>query len=357
MEEYPIEHLTAEAVALLKRLIVLPSVSRDEARAADCVEQALRQAGAPVCRHLNNVWSAQEPASGGRPVLLLNAHLDTVRPSASWTRDPFVPAEEDGRIYGLGSNDCGGGLVALLTVYLALRTRSDLLWRLVFLASAEEEVSGRDGVEAVLPMLPPIDAALVGEPTGMRPAIAEKGLMVFDCVAHGKAGHAAREEGDNAIYRAVDDICWFRTFRFPRVSPLLGAVKMSVTVIGAGSQHNVVPDSCRYVVDVRTNELYSNVEVLDEVRRHVRSTVTPRSTRLSSSSIPLDHPLALAAVRLGGEPFGSPTLSDQALMPFPSLKMGPGESARSHTADEYVEVEEIRRAIGIYLRLLTRKSG
>lgn len=341
-----------KAVELLKQLIAIPSVSREEERAADFLYQYLEKAGAHPHRHLNNVWCEQSTPKGKRPTLLLNAHIDTVRPPASQTRPPYVPTLVEDRLYGLGSNDCGGGLCTLLQVFLALKDRHTP-YHLVFLASAEEEVSGKNGIEAALPKLPPIDIAIVGEPTGMKPAIAEKGLMVLDCTARGVSGHAAREEGVNALYLAMDDIAWFRTFRFPKESPLLGRVKMSVTMIEAGTQHNVVPDICRFVVDIRSNECYTNTEILEIVRQHVKSDVIPRSTRLSSSGISPDNPLVRAAVEAGGEAYGSPTLSDQALMPFPSFKWGPGESARSHTADEYIELEEITEAARMYLEVLS----
>lgn len=348
-----IQQIAQEAITLLMRLIAIPSVSRNETEAADLIETYLRECGAKPKRQGCNVWCEQlSLADDHRPTLLLNAHIDTVRPAATWEHAPFQPTLEDGKLYGLGANDCGGGLVSLMHVFLHLRHRTDLPYRLIFLASAEEEVSGKEGIESVLPRLPHIDVALVGEPTGMQPAIAEKGLMVLDCTAHGRSGHAARNEGVNAIYEALPDIEWFRTFRFPRQTPLLGPVKMSVTMVEAGTQHNVVPDECRFVVDVRANECYTNEEILDEVRRHIKCDAIPRSTRLHSSRIDPEHPLIRAAVALGREPFGSPTLSDQALMRFPSFKMGPGNSARSHTADEYIRPTEIEEAIGIYLHML-----
>lgn len=344
--------LTAEARRVLERLIAMPSVSRDEAKVADFIEEYLTKRGAQPRRHLNNIWCEQRVEKGDRPTLLLNAHIDTVKPAATWTRDPFAPTLEDGRLYGLGSNDCGGGLCTLMQVFLAL-IDTPTPYHLVYLASAEEEVSGRNGIEAALPLLPPIDVAIVGEPTGMQPAIAEKGLMVLDCTAHGRSGHAARNEGVNALYEALPDIEWFRTFQFPKVSPLLGAVKTSVTMLSCGTQHNVVPDKCTFVVDVRSNECYTNPALVEEIRKHVRCDVVPRSTRLSSSRIEADHPLVQKVVALGGTPYGSPTLSDQALMPFPSFKMGPGESARSHTADEFVCLDELRGAVETYYRVVT----
>ena len=286
--------------------------------------------------------------------MLLNAHIDTVKPVAGWKRDPFKATREGSRIYGLGSNDDGASLVSLLHVFAALTKHSPKggagrgLYNLVFLASAEEEVSGKGGIECVLPLLPKIDVALVGEPTGMQPAIAEKGLMVLDVTAHGKAGHAARDEGDNAIYHAIEDIEWFRNYKWEKVSPLLGPVKMTVTIVNAGTQHNVIPDTCTFTVDVRTNECYTNREIFDEIGKNIKSEVKARSFRLGSSSIDIGHPLVRRIIEFGGKPFGSPTLSDQALMPFPSLKMGPGQSSRSHSADEFVEMDEIRQAIEVY---------
>lgn len=348
--------LTDEALRLLSELIRRPSVSREEGAVADYLEAYLREQGAAPRRLGHNVWCEQEATpSDARPVLLLNAHIDTVRPVSGWQRNPFEPVSEDGRLYGLGSNDCGGGLVCLLLTFLSLR-RERLPYRLVFLASAEEEVSGRGGIEAVLPELPEVAVAIVGEPTAMQPAIAEKGLMVLDCVARGKAGHAARDEGVNAIYRALDDVAWFRSYVFPKVSPLLGPVKMSVTQIEAGTQHNVVPDACKFVVDVRSNECYTNAELLAAIEGQVGSEVRARSTRLSSSRIDERHPLVQRAVALGGCAFGSPTLSDQALMPFPSFKYGPGHSSRSHTADEYIERAELSDALAKYHAVITGRG-
>ena len=343
--------LTARATDVLKQIIAIPSVSRDEARVADFVFQYLNAQGANPRRHVNNVWCEQSVPKGNRPTLLLNAHIDTVKPAATWQHDPFTPSEEGDRIYGLGSNDCGGGLVTLMQIFLALKD-VDTPYHLIYLASAEEEVSGKNGIEAALPLLPSIDVALVGEPTGMQPAVAEKGLMVLDCTAHGRSGHAARNEGVNAIYKAMDDIAWFRTYAFEKQTDLLGPVKMSVTMVNAGTQHNVVPDVCTFVVDVRANECYSNEQILETVRTHVKCDVVPRSTRLHSSRIDLTHPLVQAAVSQGRVPFGSPTLSDQALMRFPSLKMGPGDSARSHTAEEYICVSELQEALQIYWHMI-----
>lgn len=347
------ENYTHEAVELLKQLIAIPSVSREEAAAANLLYDYAEGCGLHCHRSGNNVWIMDEEGySPLRPTVLLNAHIDTVRPSASWTRSPFVPQIEDDRLYGLGSNDDGGGLVSLLQVYRIMNAEFTPFYNIVFLASCEEEVSGAGGITSVLPMLPKIDVAIVGEPTDMQPAIAEKGLMVIDGVARGRAGHAARNEGVNAIYEALDDFVWIRDHKFPRVSPLLGDVKMSLTVVGAGRQHNVIPDECRFVIDVRSNELYTNEELFNIIQTNVRSELKARSFRLNSSHINIDHPVVRRCMSMGLQPYGSPTLSDQALMPFPSVKLGPGKSCRSHTADEFILLSEIGQAIPLYVQLL-----
>ena len=346
------EQLKNQAIDWLSQLIGTPRVSREEKEAADLLGSLMtEQCGLQIQRLGNNLWTTAPGYSAERPTLLLNAHIDTVRPVSGWVRNPFEAKREAGRIYGLGSNDDGASLVSLLQAFRVLSSRSQA-YNLVFLASAEEEVSGQGGIASVLPQLPTPALALVGEPTGMQPAVAERGLMVLDVTARGRAGHAAREEGDNAIYRAMKDIEWFRTRQWPLVSPLLGPVKMTVTVIQAGTQHNVVPDECRFTVDVRTNECYRNEALYGLICREVKSEVQARSFRLNSSGIDPEHPLVRRAVALGGKPFGSPTLSDQALMPFPSMKMGPGQSSRSHTADEFVTESEISEAISHYITLL-----
>lgn len=352
MTAQQLDHITAEALQLLQSLVAIPSVSRDETAAADFLFDYLEQRGANPQRHYNNIWCEQPLPKGDRPTLLLNAHIDTVKPVDSWSRDPFCPTLEGDTLYGLGSNDCGGGLCSLLQMFRLLTLRSQS-YNLIYLASAEEEVSGKDGISRALPLLPHIDVAVVGEPTGMQPAVAEKGLMVVDITAHGKSGHAARGEGVNAIYAALDDLCWIRGYEFERVSSFLGPTRMQATVINAGTQHNVVPDECRIVLDVRTNELYTNEEVFGIISSHCRSECRARSFRLHSSSIDTAHPLVRRCVAMGMTPFGSPTLSDQALMPFDSLKLGPGQSARSHSADEYIYVSEIAQAIDTYVRLLS----
>ncbi|MCD8266105.1 MAG: M20 family metallo-hydrolase [Prevotellaceae bacterium] len=345
------EVLLSEAVALLRRLIETPRPSRQEARAADVLEGFIQERGLDCKRVGSNLVLGLERHDVTLPTLLLNAHIDTVKPTTAWTRSPYEPSLEGEALYGIGANDDGAPLVCLLQAYRML-LQGKQPYNLLLALTAEEEVSGKGGIESVLPLLPKVDVALVGEPTSMQPAIAEKGLMVLDVTAKGRAGHAARQEGDNAIYRAIDDMQWFRAFQFPKVSPLLGAVKMTVTIVNAGTQHNVVPSECQFTVDVRSNELYSNEELLRLIAQSVQGEVKARSTRLGSSSISPSHPLVLRAIELGGKPFGSPTLSDQALLPFPSLKLGPGDSRRSHTADEYILLPELRRAIPYYYRLL-----
>ena len=349
---YDIPTLTSEAIGLLKSLIAIPSLSRDEEKAADYLQNYIEMQGMATGRKGNNVWCLSPMFDLKKPTLLLNSHIDTVKPVNGWRKDPFKPTlESNGKLYGLGSNDAGASVVSLLQVFLTL-CRTTQAYNLIYLASCEEEVSGKGGIECVLPELPPIQFAIVGEPTEMQPAIAEKGLMVLDVTATGKSGHAARNEGDNAIYKVLDDIAWFRDYRFPKESSLLGPVKMSVTMVNAGTQHNVIPDRCTFVVDIRSNECYSNQELFDEIQKHITCEAKARSFRLSSSHVAPEHPAVQKAITLKRTPFGSPTLSDQALMPFPSLKMGPGKSARSHTADEFIFVKEIEEAIGMYLELL-----
>ena len=345
------EQYVSDAVQLLKKLIATPSVSRNEKDAADIMEQTIRSYGFEPQREANNLWIIDPHYDESRPTLLLNAHIDTVKPVASWSRDPFSPDVEDGALYGLGSNDCGGGLCSLLQIFRML-TEKPQSYNLIYLASAEEEVSGKDGITRALPLLPHIDLAIVGEPTGMNPAVAEKGLMVLDVIAHGKSGHAARNEGVNAIYEALDDMRWIRDYKFEKVSEFLGPTKMTLTVVNAGTQHNVIPDKCTMLVDIRTNEFYDNEEVYEFIRQHLKSEVKAHSFRLKSSRIDPEHPLIRKCVAMGMKPFGSPTLSDQALMHFPSFKLGPGESSRSHSANEFIRISEIRDAIAKYETLL-----
>lgn len=345
----------SQAVALLQQLIATPSFSKEEAETAAILETFLQQKGVETQRYLNNVWAVNKHFDESKPCLLLNSHHDTVKPNKAYTLDPFAPIITDGKLYGLGSNDAGGCLVSLLAVFLHFYEATDLKYNLVFAATAEEEISGKNGIEVLLAHLPKIECGIVGEPTLMQMAIAERGLLVLDVTASGKAGHAAREEGENALYKALADIEWFRNFVFEKVSPLLGKVKMSITVIETENKaHNVVPSSCRFVVDVRVNELYSFEEVLAIIKANVKSEVVPRSLRMRSTSISLDHPLVQSGIQLGRSYYGSPTTSDKALMPFQTLKMGPGDSARSHTADEYLYVDEIYQGIELYINLLKK---
>ncbi|MBQ0056822.1 MAG: M20/M25/M40 family metallo-hydrolase [Bacteroidales bacterium] len=365
MTNGPLQAYIDDAIRLLCQIVAIPSVSRDEAAVADAIERYLTAiAATPVHRHGNNIWLVHDGFDATVPTLLLNAHIDTVKPVASWVRDPFNPTVEGDRIYGLGTNDDGASLVSLMHVFLYLQ-RLPLPYNLVFLASAEEEVSGKDGIQSVLPLLPHIDVALVGEPTGMNPtvaggvrvAVAEKGLMVLDGVAHGKSGHAARNEGVNALYLALDAIDRLRNHVFDRQSAMLGPVKVTTTVINAGTVHNVIPDTCTFVTDVRTTDAYTNQEVAQILSQLVAPVeLTPRSTRLQPSGIDLQHPLVqrILSVVPDAVLFGSPTLSDQALLPCPSLKMGPGDSARSHTADEYICRQEIADAICLYVSILDK---
>ena len=343
----------SDAVELLKALIETPSVSRNEENAANLLASYLDKWQLPYGREANNLWVGCPDWQNDRPTIMLNAHIDTVKPVSTWTRDPYKASQEGDILYGLGSNDCGGGLVSLLQTYRIMLNKPrnyNILW----VASAEEEVSGSNGFSRVLSRLPNIDVAIVGEPTGMQPAIAEKGLMVIDGYADGVSGHAARNEGVNAIYEALDDLVWLRDYRFRKVSPLLGETKMTVTVVEAGTQHNVIPDSLHFVIDIRTNEYYQNEFVFEFLRKKMKKCrLEARSFRLHSSSITESHPLIKKCKAMGMRPFGSPTLSDQALMPFTSVKLGPGKSSRSHSANEYIRISEIGNAIETYVNLLS----
>ena len=341
-----------DAVELLMELIATPRASRNETEAADVMEQRMAQWGLNPQREANNLWAISDNFNKAKQTILLNAHIDTVKPVKTWTRDPYEPEVIDDKLFGIGANDCGGGLVTLLQVFRILKGRK-LPFNLIYLASAEEEVSGKDGVERVLPLLPKIDVAIVGEPTGMQPAIAEKGLMVIDGYTKGVSGHAARNEGVNAIYKALDDLVWLRDYKFRKESPLLGFSKMTVTQVESGTQHNVIPDSLHFVIDVRTNEYYQNEFVFSFLQKHMQNSILKaRSFRLHSSSIPVEHPLVKRCLELGLKPFGSPTLSDQALMSFPSFKLGPGESSRSHSADEFICISEMEHALETYLKII-----
>ena len=344
--------LSGEAISLLKSLISTPSLSTKEDETADIIQQFLEQKDITVNRYLNNIWANNNHFDPTKPTILLNSHHDTVKPSADFTKDPFSPVVENGKLFGLGSNDAGGALTSLIATFLHFYKRTDLSYNLVLAATAEEEISGDHGIASILGKIPEIDCAIVGEPTRMRMAVAEKGLMVLECTAQGQSGHAARDEGQNAIYTAMNDIEWFKDYQFTKVSNTLGPVKMTVTVINAGSQHNVVPDRCCFTVDVRSTDQYTNNEILHVIQENIESEVTARSIRLNPSSVSLSHPLVKAGQKIGIATYGSPTLSDQSLLSVPSLKMGPGKSARSHTPDEYILLDEIEQGIKTYIKLL-----
>ncbi|MBR9999990.1 MAG: M20 family metallo-hydrolase [Cyclobacteriaceae bacterium] len=343
-----------ETIKLLQQLIRVPSLSREEKNCADFLSDYFDRKRIALQRIHNNLLLKNRHFDPQKENILLNSHLDTVRANENWTVDPFDPVIREGKISGLGSNDAGASLVSLLNVFMHFYDLQDLNYNLIFLASAEEEISGIQGVTSVLPHLEPISFGIVGEPTGMHLAIAEKGLMVLDCKVRGISGHAARNEGNNAIYMAIKDIEWIREHKFPDRSELLGDVKMTVTKINAGTQHNVIPDECSFVVDVRSTDVYPNEQILEIIKQNLSGDVIARSTRLQSSSIHVDHILVKAALSLGISLFGSDTLSDQALMPFPTAKIGPGDSSRSHTADEFILADEIRDGIGIYIKLLDK---
>lgn len=346
------EQLKIEAIQLLKQLISIESFSKKEDKTADAIVAFLETRGVEAHRFHHNVWAKNYYFDATKPTILFNSHHDTVKPNAQYTKNPFEPIVEGGKLYGLGSNDAGGALVSLMACFLHFYHQKDLPFNLIYAATAEEEISGNHGVEILLPQLGTIDLGIVGEPTKMDIAIAEKGLLVIDCVTHGKSGHAAREEGENAIYKAMKDIEWFTTYQFPDVSETLGPVKMSVTMINAGVQHNVVPDSCTYTVDIRTTDKYSTQAVLEVIQQNISAVIQPRSTRLNPSSIAISHPIVQAGLKLNRAVYGSPTTSDQALMVFDTIKMGPGDSARSHTADEFIYIDEIEKGIDLYIQLL-----
>jgi acetylornithine deacetylase len=344
-----------EAVHLLKQLISTPSFSKEESETASIIGKFFAEKGIAATRVGNNIFALNQYFDESKPTVLLNSHHDTVKPNKGYTLNPFEPIEKEGKLFGLGSNDAGGSLVSLIATFFHFYPLQNLKYNLVIAATAEEEISGQGGIEMTIPYLPTIDSAIVGEPTQMQMAVAERGLMVLDCVAHGKAGHAARNEGENALYIAMKDIEWFQNYRFDKESNLLGACKFSVTAIETeNKQHNVIPAHCKYVVDVRVNELYSFEELLQIIKTNVQSEITPRSTRLKSTSIALNHPLVKAGTEMGRTYNGSPTTSDKALMPFPALKIGPGDSARSHTADEFIFLDEIKEGIELYIQLLNK---
>ena len=345
--------LQANAIGLLKQLIATPSFSKEEDNSSSLIKTFLENNEVKTEQYLYNIWAKNKYFDANKPTILLNSHHDTVKPNKGYTLDPFAAIEKDEKLFGLGSNDAGGSLVSLISTFLYFHDKENLKYNIVLAATAEEEISGHNGIEVLLPQLGKIDFAIVGEPTQMQMAVAEKGLMVLDCIANGKAGHAAREEGDNSIYKAITDIEWFNSYKFDKISDLLGPNKMSVTVIETDNKaHNVVPAQCKFVVDCRVNELYTFEEMLDIIKSNVQSEIKPRSTRLRSSSIALSHPIIEAGLRMDRSYYGSPTTSDKALMNFPALKIGPGDSARSHTADEYIYVDEIKNGIELYIQLL-----
>ncbi len=347
------ETLYQAAVALLKKLIATPSFSKEEDKTASIIEDFFSSYNIPTKRYLNNVWAMNLHFDEKKPTILLNSHHDTVKPNKGYTVDPFFPNEKEGKLYGLGSNDAGGCLVSLMAVFLHFYNKENLAYNIIFGGSAEEEISGINGIEVLLQHLPAIDFGIVGEPTLLNMAVAERGLMVLDAEVFGVAGHAARNEGDNAIYKAIKDIEWIRNYQFEKVSDLLGAVKLTVTSFQTDNkQHNVVPATASFLIDVRVNELYSFAEVLEELQHNISAKITPRSMRLRSTAISIEHPLIQAGIKLGRSYYGSPTTSDKALMNFPTLKMGPGDSARSHTADEFIYLEEIQKGINLYIQLL-----
>jgi acetylornithine deacetylase/succinyl-diaminopimelate desuccinylase-like protein len=351
---HPLYH---KAVDLLQELISTPSFSKEEDKTAILIKKFLQSEGATPQRFLNNIWAVNNHYNPILPTILLNSHHDTVKPNPAYTKDPFQPTLSNGKLFGLGSNDAGGPLVSLIATFLHFNKQENLPFNIVIAATAEEEISGKNGIEAIWDKLPKIDFAIVGEPTLMKMAVAEKGLMVLDCVALGKAGHAAREEGVNALYIALDDINWFRNYRFEKVSETLGPVKMSATVINAGQAHNQVPPECHFTVDVRATDTYTLEEILETIKTNVKSDITPRSLRLRPKGIAKNHPLAMAATKLNIDTYGSPTTSDQALIPAPSIKMGPGDSARSHSADEFIHLREVEEGIDGYIRLINSVAG
>ena len=347
-----VQTITKDAIELLKDLIQTESFSKQEDDTAAILEEFFRERNIPFRRKKNNIWAKNKHFDASKPTVLLNSHHDTVKPNPSWTLNPLNPLVKEGKLYGLGSNDAGGCLVSLIATFCYYYHRNDLKYNVVMAVSAEEEISGRDGLEILVPEMPEIEFAIVGEPTQMHLAVAEKGLLVLDCIAHGKSGHAARDEGENALYKAMKDIAWFQDYKFPKVSENLGPIKMSVTMINAGSQHNVVPDTCKFTVDIRVTEQYTLEEITDIVKKNIESEVVPRSIRLRPSSIPKEHPIVQAGISMGRNTYGSPTTSDQALLDCPSLKMGPGDSARSHTADEFIYLDEIEEGIKLYITML-----
>ena len=340
-----------DPVELLMKMIRIPSFSREEGGTADLIEDWFGQLGITTSRKHYNIWASNKHFDPSKPTILLNSHHDTVRPNENYTRDPFDPVIEDGKLFGLGSNDAGGALVSLMSVFAHFYPMPDLPCNFIMAATAEEEISGENGIRSILADLPEISFAVVGEPTDMQLAISEKGLLVIDAIASGEAGHAAYDSGDNAIYKALKDIQWISGYSFPLISPTLGETRMTVTQINAGTQHNVIPAECRFVIDVRFNEMYTNRRVFEIIDNHTESTMKARSFKHSSSSIPRDHPFVQSGVAVGRKTYGSATMSDQTALSCPSVKIGPGHSPRSHSADEFILPAEIREGIMIYRKI------
>ena len=350
--DFDIYDLYEDAVSLLKELIETPSFSRQENFTADIIQQFLESFQVPIQKTGNNIWAYNKKFDPSKPSILLNSHHDTVKPNAGYTIDPFQAIIQDGKLFGLGSNDAGGCLVSLIAAFLHFYHK-EIPYNLFFAATAEEEISGANGIESILGQLPEFELAIVGEPTLMRLAVAEKGLMVIDATIKGKAGHAAREEGENAIYNALEDLNKVKDFKFKKLSPFLGKTKVSATIIQAGSQHNVVPDTCLFTLDLRITDSYTLDEAFEELQSALKADLKPRSKRLNSTKVPQGHKILSVGNELGLEQFGSPTLSDQALIPYPSVKIGPGDSARSHTPDEFIYLDEIKKGIKGYIDLLS----
>jgi acetylornithine deacetylase len=343
-----------ETITRLQQLIRVPSFSKEEFDAATLFEKWMNDDGITYQRVGNNLWAKNNYFDESKPTILLNSHLDTVKPNSGYTRNAFDASMVNDKLFGLGSTDAGGALMCLYQTFKQFYLTENLAYNLIFAATAEEEISGQNGIESIIPLLPKLDLAIVGEPTEMHLAIAEKGLLVLDCVSKGKAGHAARNEGENAIYKALVDIDWFKNYSFSKLSQTLGEVKMNVTMIQAGAQHNVIPAECTFTVDVRCTDAYTHQEILDIIQQHVTCKVAPRSTRIKPSGIDNNHPVVLAAQALGRNLYGSPTTSDQALIPYPSVKIGPGNSAHSHQADEFIYLHELQEGLLIYHKLLSK---
>ena len=350
-----IERLTTKAIALLKQLIETQSFSSEEDNTALLIEDWFTTQEIPFKRDHHNIWATNKHFDDSKPTLLLNSHHDTVKPNNGYTKDPLKAIVEDGKLYGLGSNDAGGCLVSLMATFTYFYSKKDLNYNLVIVASAEEESSGPNGLNSMLSIIPKIDVAIVGEPTLMNLAIAEKGLVVFDAKVKGTAGHAAHPNKDNSIYNTIEVLTWFKDYQFARNSPVLGDVKMTVTQISAGKQHNAIPAEVDLVIDVRVNDKYTNQQIEEIlIRKSPCTSIKARSLRLNSSSIPINHELVEAGIDLGRETYGSPTLSDQSVLTCPSLKLGPGDSTRSHTADEFIYLAEIEEGVDLYIKLLEK---